>query len=344
MGEFLRNLNQHWFEFVTRGESWLHGATFAPLGLLLGWLVIRWSSSLISRERGMPYQMPRRYRLLILAASTVLTAMLPIAVIAGRCQSLVEGGSIDWAQWRVLYHLALITLLLTATVVDLDQYVIPDAITATGACLGIAGAFGISNMQLIPVWVDWNHWAPDVGPAIPQWIKTSHHWHGLAWSLTGLVVGAGLTWMARIVSDWMLGLEALGLGDVTLMGMIGSFLGWQPVICVFLIAPVCGVAVALVLQFSIGRRALPYGPCLALAAVVVLFTWRLIWERTRELFGHPPTLAGLAVLLIGGMALLLGLLRLYRSIPVGQRRQTPVAGPTPPATGSQPPMTSPTRN
>jgi hypothetical protein len=64
---------------------------------------------------------------------------------------------------------------------------------------------------------------------------------------------------------------------------------------------------------------LPYGPCLAAAAVLVLFTWRALWTRTRDLFGHPPTLAGLAVLVIGGMALLLGLLRLYRSIPVARR-------------------------
>jgi hypothetical protein len=89
------------------------------------------------------------------------------------------------------------------------------------------------------------------------------------------------------------------------------------------------VVVALLLRFAHGRRALPYGPCLACAAVVVLFTWRFIWERTRELFGHPPTLAGLAVLIIGGMTALLGIVRLYRSIPVGQRRRS--ADPQPPA-------------
>ena len=329
MGESLSRLNQRWFEFVTRGDSGTHAVLFAPLGLALGWLVILWSTRLVSRERGTPWRMGRAHQGAILLSCMVLTALLPIAVIAGRCQSLVEGGSIDWAQWRILYHLALVTLLFGATVVDLDQYVIPDGITVTGMVLGLVGAFAISNMQLIPVWVDWNHWAPDVGPEIPQWIKTSHHWHGLAWSLTGLVVGAGLTWLARIVSDWALGLEALGLGDVTLMGMIGSFLGWQPVVCVFLIAPLCGVVVALLLRFAHGRRALPYGPCLACAAVVVLFTWRFIWERTRELFGHPPTLAGLAVLIIGGMTALLGIVRLYRSIPVGQRRRS--ADPQPPA-------------
>ena len=163
VGESLSRLNQRWFEFVTRGDSGAHAALFAPLGLLLGWLVIRWSTRLSSRERGTPWKMHWLYQTLILVACTVLTALLPIAVIAGRCQSLVEGGSIDWAQWRILYHLSLVTLLFVATVVDFDQYVIPDEITLTGAILGVVGAWGISNMQLIPVWVDWNHWAPDVG-------------------------------------------------------------------------------------------------------------------------------------------------------------------------------------
>jgi leader peptidase (prepilin peptidase)/N-methyltransferase len=255
----------------------------------------------------------------VIATNTALYAVLPVALIAGRCQSLIEGGSIDWAHWRLLYQLALCSLLLAATVVDFADYVIPDAITVTGALLGILGAFGISNLQMIPVWVDWNQWAPDVGPFIPGWIKQHHHWHGLAWSVTGLVVGGVLTWLARAVSQRMLGVEALGLGDVTLMAMIGSFVGWQPVICVFLIAPLCGVFVGVALQFTKGRRALPYGPCLAAATIVVLFTWRPIWERTRDLFGHWPTLVGMGLLVIGGMAVLLGIVRLYRSIPVGRR-------------------------
>ncbi len=322
MIDWLRGINQHWFEFVTRADSVAHVAAFAPVGLAIGWLLVRWCNRLLSMERGSPYRLQMAPAIAILVTSVVLTAALPVAVIAGRCQSLIEGGSIDWAQWRVMYHLVFVALLIAATVVDLDQYIIPDEITATGTILAVIGAFAISNMQLIPVWVDWNHWLPDVGPAIPGWIKQSHHWHGLVWSLVGMIVGAGLTWLARFVSQAVLGVEALGLGDVTLMAMIGGFMGWQPVVCVFLIAPVCGLLVGLLLQFTVGRKALPYGPCLAAAAVIVLFTWRLIWERTRDLFGHVPTLIGLAILLIGGMAALLGLLRLYRAIPVARRHST----------------------
>jgi leader peptidase (prepilin peptidase)/N-methyltransferase len=103
------------------------------------------------------------------------------------------------------------------------------------------------------------------------------------------------------------------------MAMIGSFLGWQPVIFVFLLAPLCGIFVAVVLRLLYGRIVVPYGPFLSAATVLVLLTWRRLWTPTREVFGHWPTLLGLGIGIIVAMATLLGLLRLYRSIPVERR-------------------------
>ena len=183
----------------------------------------------------------------------------------------------------------------------------------------------LGNMQLMPVWVDWNRWHPIEGPYIPEWIKLHPHWHGLAFSLAGLATGAGITWLARLTSQWVLRMEALGFGDVTLMAMIGSFLGWQPVIFVFMLAPLCGIVVAVTLRLFCGRIAVPYGPFLSAATLLVLLTWRWLWRPTREVFGHWPTLLGLGIGLIVGMATLLGLLRLYRSIPV--ERRTAASGP-----------------
>ena len=185
--------------------------------------------------------------------------------------------------------------------------------------MGVGAAACIGNLHLMPAWVDWNQADPIHGPYIPEWIKSHPHWHGVVFSLAGLVVGAGITWLARTISRLILGMEALGFGDVTLMAMIGSFLGWQPVVFVFLLAPVCGIVVAITLRLAKQRRVLPYGPFLSAAAVLVLCTWRWLWTPTREIFGHWPTLMGLAVVVTGGMAGLLGMLRLYRAIPVERR-------------------------
>ena len=273
----------------------------------------------------------------VVLTTGALFAVLVLAVTHGRCQWITEGGSIDWGHWRLLYHYTLIALLVAATTIDFDQYLIPDQITVPGSIAGVALATCVGNVQLMQVWVDWNQWNQIDGPYIPHWIKVHPHLHGLAFSLAGLVAGAGITWLARAISQWVLGIEALGFGDVTLMAMIGSFLGWQPVIFVFLLAPMCGIVAAVTMRLLTGRRALPYGPYLSFATLLVLLTWVWLWGPTKEIFGHWPTLLGLICGMIAGMAFLLGLLRMYRAIPVETRTEAKSRDAVPVSTASNQP-------
>lgn len=235
-------------------------------------------------------------------------------------QSNTDSGHIDWLQYRILYHLTLVALLIAATSIDLDYYIIPDEITVPGMIIGVVGATWGSNMQLIPVWIDWNDlmWQSQ-GAYIPEWIKQHGHLHGLAWSLAGLVTGAAITWIVRATGRLLLGVEAMGFGDVTLMAMIGSFLGWQAVIFAFMLAPLCGMVLGPLLQFAAGRIAVPFGPYLSAGAILVLFTWKWLWEPSRTIFGHPASLALLGGCALGGLIGLLALLRLYRGIPIPAR-------------------------
>ena len=60
-------------------------------------------------------------------------------------------------------------------------------------------------------------------------------------ALVGMAFGMVLVWGIRLVARWVLGIEAMGFGDVTLMGMIGAFLGWQAVLLIFFAAPFFGL-------------------------------------------------------------------------------------------------------
>ena len=269
---------------------------------------------------------------------SVITGLLFGAFVYARfrldCQDAPEVQPIElWIYGRVYYHLVLIALLVAATGCDLRDYVIPDAITVTGVLMGSGIAVLAGDLQTIHLWSDWNVPLRELrGPHIPLWIKTHPHWHGLAWSTAGMVTGGGMTWLVRILSRLLLRQAALGLGDVTLMAMIGSFLGWQPTVIVFLLAPLCAIVVVLPARLVTGRSYIPYGPCLSTAAVIVLFTWKWWWRATREIFGHPPSLAILAGVALTALVLLLGLLRLYRLIPVDRRSAaTPVPTESPPA-------------
>ncbi len=68
--------------------------------------------------------------------------------------------------------------------------------------------------------------------------------------------------------------EAMGLGDVKFMSAIGAFIGWQGVFFSLMVSSMIGAGVGLIL-ILMGRREwssrMPYGPYIALAAVIWLF-------------------------------------------------------------------------
>ncbi len=71
--------------------------------------------------------------------------------------------------------------------------------------------------------------------------------------------------------------EAMGMGDVHLLGMIGAFFGWTGVLFSLFAASVFAIIAAIIGRIGFGRQ-LPFGPFLAMGAVAWLFgAWR-IWE------------------------------------------------------------------
>ncbi len=110
------------------------------------------------------------------------------------------------------------------------------------------------------------------------WSIGGPHWVGLASGLAGIVIGGGLVWIVRIVASATLHREAMGFGDVTLLAMIGAFLGWQATIVVFFLAPLAAVVVGLCRLLLRGQKEIPFGPFLCLAAAATVLAWPAIWE------------------------------------------------------------------
>jgi leader peptidase (prepilin peptidase)/N-methyltransferase len=92
---------------------------------------------------------------------------------------------------------------------------------------------------------------------------------GIVGSVIGAALGAAIPWTIRWVWYQVKGVEAMGLGDVKMLAMIGAFLGWQQVWVVLFLASLTGAVVGLaILRLrgrSIGSR-LPFGTFLAVAA------------------------------------------------------------------------------
>jgi leader peptidase (prepilin peptidase)/N-methyltransferase len=141
-------------------------------------------------------------------------------------------------------------LILTAvitTMTDLDWRLIPDEATALLAVTGVVTSIG-------------NPWLGGEFGA------------RFAGSILGLIVGGGVVWLIGRVGTWAFGKDAMGGGDVKLLGAIGSVVGWQSALIVLFLAALVGGMVAIV-GLASGRlrrhQYVPFGPFLNLAAISV---------------------------------------------------------------------------
>ena len=107
---------------------------------------------------------------------------------------------------------------------------------------------------------------------------------GFLGSLWGYFVGCGIVWGIRIFGTLAFGKEAMGLGDVHLMGAAGAVIGPLLVVIAFFIAPFFGLAWAGFQMFFKKIRQIPYGPFLSLGILVVIILHDLIFDRIGFMF------------------------------------------------------------
>ncbi|MGL6225370.1 MAG: prepilin peptidase [Thermoguttaceae bacterium] len=117
-----------------------------------------------------------------------------------------------------------------------------------------------------------------------QSVENPASWIAFFSALIGLFAGMTLIWSVRLIGSWALDREAMGFGDVTLLGMIGAFLGWQSCVLIFFLAPLAGLFFALARLLLRGEREIPYGPFLCLGTAFVVVFWPQCWNYSEPYF------------------------------------------------------------
>jgi leader peptidase (prepilin peptidase)/N-methyltransferase len=151
-----------------------------------------------------------------------------------------------------VFALAMVVLFFT----DYDHQLLPDAITLTGVVAGLALAW-------------FNPFLNGEG------------WRAVWSAVSGAGVGAGLLWGFGAVYGKLRGVEAMGLGDVKMMAMVGAFTGPVGVLFTIFGGSLVGAIVGLAMIPLKGRSlqdTLPFGCFLAPAALVGMFYARRIAE------------------------------------------------------------------
>ena len=136
--------------------------------------------------------------------------------------------------------------LVVITFIDFDHQIIPDEISLPGIIVGFL-------FSLVLPWQVW--WS----------------------SLLGILLGGGSLLLVASLYHRLTGKEGMGGGDIKLLAMMGAFLGWKSVPFIIfassLIGSVIGISIML-LQKKDSKLAIPFGPYLALAAVLYIFYGR----------------------------------------------------------------------
>ena len=149
-----------------------------------------------------------------------------------------------------------VALLIAVSWIDARWYIIPDAIVAIGLLLGLGITVAISVQQ--------------------------QDWYYLLEHLIGTVAGGGILLLIGTLGKAILRKEAMGGGDIKLMALIGLFLGaWPHLLIVVVLSALIGsiVGVLLILFTERNRQhPIPYGPFLAIAAVLDLFWGEGMWK------------------------------------------------------------------
>ncbi|MEE9584032.1 MAG: prepilin peptidase [Candidatus Brocadiales bacterium] len=149
--------------------------------------------------------------------------------------------------------------LLVSSFVDLESYIIPNEITYFGM------VFGPVYSLLFPVL---HH---SSGSYRGFGVLEGQRLDALASSLGGMLVAGGLVLGFAVLGQVVFRQEAMGMGDVKLMAMIGGVTGWKLAVMVFFIAPFFAllVNIPLLLKGGMGGgHKIPYAPFLSLAALV----------------------------------------------------------------------------
>ena len=174
---------------------------------------------------------------------------------------------------KSLVYLGFLWALLAASFIDLDFQIIPDEISLGGLALGVA-----------------------ISPLVPQLHGTDRVFAALTRSVIGALVGGGLLYLTGLCGNmgllflrrlgvrlrrhpfWRAKLsryrhvrESLGGGDVKLLAMAGSILGWKAVALTFFLSPLLAILPGIWVLVTKRSHVIPYGPFLSLGLIVSLF-------------------------------------------------------------------------
>jgi len=148
-----------------------------------------------------------------------------------------------------IYNLLVLSLIIVGFI-DIDTFLISDVIVIPGIFAGLLFSVffpKIHDMERI---------------------------ESFLYSFIGIITGGGILIFLGFIGKLLFKKDAMGGGDVKLLGMIGAFLGWKSVFLTLFFGSLFGTLISLILILLKKKKIedyVPFGPYLAIGAVISIF-------------------------------------------------------------------------
>lgn len=174
----------------------------------------------------------------------------------------------DGLSFALPFDLAFTASILVLLFIDSEHMILPNAITYPGIL------FALITRVVVPYFAGPSHFddLPQLialfPPSYPTWLVS------LIGAAIGALAGGGSLWLMGFLWEKLRGVEAMGLGDVKMMLMVGAYLGWRLTILTILIGALSGSLAGISLMLRRGSRnlqmMLPFGIFLGIGSIASL--------------------------------------------------------------------------
>lgn len=171
--------------------------------------------------------------------------LMVIVVVAYIALLYFNGLTIDTIKFMFL-----IPMLIIAFMVDYKLQIIPNRLTLTIFELGLVFTFAETLLNI------------NVGINI------------FVNNLLGMLVGGGIFLLITLIGGIIAGKEAMGFGDVKLMGALGLFFGWLNMILISVMAFLFAAIVSIIILISRKKKMneyIPFGPFIVVASMIPMY-------------------------------------------------------------------------
>jgi leader peptidase (prepilin peptidase)/N-methyltransferase len=168
----------------------------------------------------------------------------------------------------ILFDLVFVTALVALIFIDAEHMLLPNAITYPGIVFALIARLSLPYLVGPHAFEDLPSLAGGPFQAWPLWATS------IAGAVLGALVGGGSLWLMGWLWERLRGVEAMGLGDVKMMFMVGAYLGWRLTILTIFLGVLSGSIIGVGLMARRGEKdmqmQLPFGIFLGIGSIFAL--------------------------------------------------------------------------